>query len=106
MPGTRRWNPASGGRWSRRWNVSDPADDAASFARQARGTGGPIRFLLRRYKLTLPQELIVPLSGIAPFQGMSPEHRALLEVGGTMLEPRDGSIVLHEGEAPDAVYAV
>ncbi len=48
----------------------------------------------------------MPLSGIAPFQGMLPEHRALLEVGGVVLEPRDGAIVIHEGEMPDAVYAV
>jgi len=50
--------------------------------------------------------MFVPLSGIVPFQGMSSEHRALLEVGGTVLEPRDGSVILHHGEAPDAVYAV
>src|SRR5689334_13212271 len=37
---------------------------------------------------------------------MSPEHRALLEVGGMVLEPRDGTVVLHEGEMPDAVYAI
>lgn len=48
----------------------------------------------------------MPLSDVAPFQAMSAEHRALLEVGGMVLEPRDGTIVLHEGEMPDAVYAV
>jgi CRP/FNR family transcriptional regulator, cyclic AMP receptor protein len=48
----------------------------------------------------------VPLSGIVAFQGMSSEHRELLTIGGTMLEPRDGAVVFHQGEPPDAVYAV
>lgn len=48
----------------------------------------------------------MPLSGIAMFQAMAPEHRALLEPGGTVLEPRDGSVVCHQGEPSDCVYAV
>jgi CRP/FNR family transcriptional regulator, cyclic AMP receptor protein len=48
----------------------------------------------------------VPLSGIVTFQGMSPEHRNLLTIGGAILEPRDGAVVFHQGEPPDSVYAV
>ncbi|MBS0643131.1 MAG: Crp/Fnr family transcriptional regulator [Acetobacteraceae bacterium] len=48
----------------------------------------------------------MPLSGIAMFEGMAPEHRALLEPGGIPIEPRDGAVVFHQGEPPDSVYAV
>jgi CRP-like cAMP-binding protein len=48
----------------------------------------------------------VLLSAITMFQGMSPAHLEVLQAGGMVIEPRDGTAVFQQGEAADAVYAV
>ena len=46
------------------------------------------------------------LLDVVPFKGMDAEVLDRIEARSRMLEPRDGSSIFAEGDAPDAIYAI
>ncbi len=46
------------------------------------------------------------LAPVTVLRGMKPEDIAMLETGGTILEPRDGSTIFSQGDPADAIYGI
>jgi CRP/FNR family cyclic AMP-dependent transcriptional regulator len=46
------------------------------------------------------------LADVTVFKNMSGEDRSRLELGGTILEPRDGATIFAQGDPADAVFAI